>query len=88
MGTIVSRLKGGASWDPMSGRFSWWVLDGPPIMEPLTEPSLDCSMPSIEQLSFACSCIKNCRFRYENNALTRVVQWGNLMKTKSKSQQR
>jgi hypothetical protein len=85
MGTIVSRLKGGASWDPMIGRFSWWILDGPPIMEPLTEPLLDCSIPSIEQLAFACSRINNCRFKYESEALIRVVQWGNSMKTKSKS---
>lgn len=31
MGAIVARLKMGGSWDPMIGRFSWWILDGPHI---------------------------------------------------------
>ena len=83
MATIVSRLKGGGSWDALVGRFSWWVLDGPPIMEGLVEPVLDRSMPSIEQLAFAASFIRNCVFRYNEDALKRVVQWGNMIRLKS-----
>lgn len=84
MATIVSRLKGGGLWDPMIGRFSWWVLDGLPIMEPVVEPTVDESMPSIEQLAFGCSLINNCQFKYQKDALIRVVEWGNAMSEKSR----
>ncbi|CAF4049448.1 unnamed protein product [Rotaria magnacalcarata] len=83
MGTVVSRLKSGGSWDPMIGRFSWWVLDGPPMMEQLIEPVINRLIPSIEQLSFACSLIRNCTFKYDNGALSRVVMWGNSIRQKS-----
>ena len=83
MATIVSRLKGGGSWDALVGLFSWWVLDGPPIMEELVEPVLDRSMPSIEQFTFAASFIRNCVFRYNEDALKRVVEWGNMIRLKS-----
>lgn len=86
MATIVSRLKGGCSWDALVGRFSWWVLDGPPIMEGLVEPVLDRSVPSIEQLAFAASFIRNCVFRYKEDALQRVVEWGNMIRLKSMMQ--
>ena len=79
----VSRLKGGGLWDPMIGRFSWWVLDGLPIIEPLAEPIVDGTIVSIEQLTFACSLIKNCRLKYQSDALIRVIEWDNAMSTKS-----
>ena len=83
MGTIVSRLKSGGSWDAMVGRFSWWILGGPPIMESFTEPILDPSVASIEQLALASSMIRNCYFKYEADALCRVVEWSNAIKQKS-----
>ncbi len=82
MGGVIVRLKGGGSFDPIIGRFTWWVLDGPPIMELLSEPVLDCSIPSIEQLAFAASFIKNCCFKYEPDALRRVIEWSNSIKLK------
>jgi len=83
VGMVVSQMKAGGSWDPIIGRFSWWVLDGPPIMESLTETTLESSIPSIEQLVLACSVFNNCIFKYESNALRRVVEWSNDMKLKS-----
>lgn len=83
MGTIVSRLKSGGIWDAMVGRFAWWVLDGPPIMEQLVGPILDRAVPSIEQLTFAASFVRNCTFHYEEQALARVIEWGNSMRLKS-----
>jgi hypothetical protein len=85
MATIVCRLKTGGSWDPIIGRFCWWVLDSPPILEPVEEPILDRSIPSIEQFAFVCSMINNCIFKYESNAWLRVVEWGNSMRQKSMS---
>jgi hypothetical protein len=52
-------------------------------MELLSEPVLDCSIPSIEQLAFAASFIKNCCFKYEPDALRRVIEWSNSIKLKS-----
>ena len=83
MGTIVSRLKGGGLWDPMIGRFSWWVLDGPPIMELLEEPVLDKSIPSIEHFCMVVSLVRNSIFKYDQEALAKVVEWGNSMRLKS-----
>jgi hypothetical protein len=85
MGVVVSKLKAGGSWDPIISRFSWWVLDGPPLMESLTEPILECTIPSIEQVSFASALIKNCRFKYDSDALRQIVEWSNSMKVKSMS---
>ncbi len=59
------------------------MLNGPPIMKLLIEPVLDSSIPSIEQLALASSFINNCTFKYENEALSRVVEWGNSMRQKS-----
>ena len=78
----VKRLKGGGGWDALVGRFSWWALDGPPIMEELIEPVMMRTVPSIEQLSLAVSFIRNCSFRYDDQALARVVEWGNCMRLK------
>ncbi len=83
MKRTVSRLKAGGSWDPLIGRFCWWVLDGSPIMKPLIKSVSDPSIPSIEQLGFASSLINNCTFQYENNALSRVIQWENSVKQRS-----
>jgi hypothetical protein len=83
VGMTVSRMKAGGSLDPIIGRFSWWVLDGPPIMESLTEITLEPSIPSIEQLVLACTVFNNCVFKYESNALHRVIEWSNDMKMKS-----
>ena len=83
MGTIVSRLTSGGTWDAIVGRFAWWVLDGPPIVEQLVEPILDRAVPSIEQLTFAASFVRNCTFYYEEDALARVTEWGNSMRLKS-----
>lgn len=85
MGAIVTRLKAGGSWDPMIGRFTWWVLDGPPIMEPSVAPVLDPSLPSIEQFGFACSLFRNCIFLYDDDALKTVIDWGNSMRQRSES---
>lgn len=85
MGAIVTRLKAGGSWDPMIGRFTWWVLDGPPIMEPLLPPVLESSLPSIEQFGYACSLFRNCTFIYDDDALKKVINWGNTMRQKSES---
>jgi hypothetical protein len=52
-------------------------------MKLLIEPVLDSSIPSIEQLALASSFINNCTFKYENEALSRVVEWGNSMRQKS-----
>ena len=83
LGVVVARLKAGGAWDALVGRFSWWPLDGPPIMEQLIEPVLVRTIPSIEQLSLAASLIRNCSFRYDDQALARVVEWGNCMCLKS-----
>ena len=83
MAAIVSRSKAGGTWDAIVGRFAWWVLDGPPIMEQLVGPILDRAVPSIEQLTFTGSLIRNCTFQYEEVALTRVIEWGNTMRLKS-----
>jgi hypothetical protein len=83
MGVIVARLKSGAAWDALVGRFSWWALDGPPIMEQLVEPELDRTIASMEQLALAASFIRNCSFRYDDDALARVVEWGNAVRLKS-----
>ena len=85
MAAIVTRLKAGGSWDPMIGRFSWWILDGPPIMEPLVEPILAASTPSVEQFALAANLFRNCVFVYDDDALKRVVDWGNTMRQKSKT---
>jgi len=82
MANVVSRLKAGGCWDAIIGRFSWWILDGPPILESFTEPILDSSVVSIEQLAFASSLIHNCCFKFEPNALRRVIEWGNSMRKK------
>lgn len=84
MGAIVARLKAAGSWDAVVGRFSWWCLDGPPVMEQLVEPVLDRGTPSIEQLALAASCFRNCCFRYDDRALARIIEWGNMMRLKSK----
>lgn len=81
---VVARLKAGGSWDALVGRFSWWALDGPPILEQLVKPVLVRTTPSIEQLSLAASCFRNCCFRYDDEALPRIIEWGNMMKLKSK----
>lgn len=83
MGSILSRLKMGGSWDPMIGRFTWWILDGPPIMEPFCAPVLDPSISSIEQFGLICSLFKNCKYVYDGDALKRVIDWGNMMRKKS-----
>lgn len=83
MATIVCRLKAGGSWDPIIGRFCWCVLDGLLILEPIIEPILDRSIPSVEQFAFACSMINKCNFNYDNNAWLRVVERGNLMRQNS-----
>lgn len=82
MGQIVVKQKNGSYWDAMIPRFVWWVLDGPPIVEGLSRIVLDSSTPSIEQVAFACSLIKNCTFRYDDEALKRVVDWSNKMREK------
>lgn len=84
MGMIVARLKAGGSWDALVGRFCWWALDGPPIMEQLLEPVLDRTVPSIEQLALAASFIRNCSLRYDDPGLARVVEWGNSIRQKSR----
>jgi hypothetical protein len=83
MAAIVSRSKAGGTWDAIVGRFAWWVLDGPPIMEQLVGPILDRAVPSIEQLTFTGSLIRNYTFQYEEVALTRVIEWGNTIRLKS-----
>ncbi len=56
------------------------MLDEPPIIKPLIKSVSD---PSIEQLGFASSLINYCTFQYENNALSRVIQWENSVKQRS-----
>ena len=85
MGVIVARLKAGGSWDALVGRFSWWTLDGPPIIEQLVEPVLNRSIPSIKQLALAASFVRDCSFRYNDEALARIVEWGNSLLLKSES---
>ncbi|CAF1256840.1 unnamed protein product [Adineta ricciae] len=82
MGSIVSRLKGGAGWDALVGRFTWWIPDELSMMETLTEPTFDRSLPSIQQFSYIASLIENCTFKYTDEALIRVVQWGNEIELK------
>ncbi|CAF1513694.1 unnamed protein product, partial [Rotaria sordida] len=52
-------------------------------MEPLIEPVLDRSILSIEQIALASSFVNNCTFKYESNALARVIEWGNSMRQRS-----
>jgi hypothetical protein len=49
------------------------------------EPVLERTTPSVEQLSLAASCFRNCSFRYDNQALVQVVEWGNMIRLRSRS---
>ena len=84
LGVTVTRLKAGCGCGALLCHFSWWALDRPPIMEESMEPELVRIMSSIQQLPLAASFIRNCSFRYDDQALARVVEWGNCTRLKSK----
>ncbi|CAF1218918.1 unnamed protein product [Didymodactylos carnosus] len=85
LGVAVTRLEAGGSCDALVGRSSWWPLDRSPIMEELIEPALVRPMPLIQQLSLTASFIRNCSFRYDDQALARVVECGHCKRLKSEA---
>lgn len=77
-------MKSGANFDPAIGRFLFWPLDGPIILDRITTDVVDNEiMPSLEQFAIILSFIENVIFRFEDEALHEIVRWGNECKQKS-----
>jgi len=78
-------MKTGLSFDPAIGRFLFWPLDGPVILDEVAPKKVDFDkMASLNQLAIILSFMENIIFQFEEDALHEIVSWGNICKTKSK----
>lgn len=82
---MVIRMKSGACFDPAIGRFIFWPLDGPVILDKLIHRQIDNNVfPTLDQFGIILSFVENVIFSFENDALTKIVEWGNTCKQRSK----
>jgi len=81
---MVIRIKSELLFDPAIGRFLFWPLGGPVILDTIEQKNINSFvMPSLEQFCVVLSLVENVVFTFEKDALEEIVSWGNECKRKS-----
>lgn len=78
------RIKNELLFDPAIGRFLFWPLEGPVILDTIEQKKINfVVMPSLEQFCVVLSFIENVVFIFDTDALEEIISWGNECKIKS-----
>ena len=82
---MIIRMKSGASFDPAIGRFVFWPLDGPVILDKIMHEQIDNTLfASLDQFVIILSFVENVIFSFEDDAIIEMIEWGNKCKQRSR----
>lgn len=81
---MIIRIKNEMTFDPAIGRFMFWPLGGPVILDTIEQKTINYDrIPSLEQFCVVLSFIENVVFSFDQDALIEIVTWGNTCKQNS-----